>query len=60
MQKRGNLFLPKGEGFYKKKANELDSADGQTLGNILSRENHMCKGISTKLVSCLFAFMNND
>lgn len=43
-----------GKASLKKMANELDSADGRALWNILSRENDMCKGISTKLILCLW------
>lgn len=32
--------------------NEFASEDGQTMGNILSGENHSYNGISTKLISC--------
>lgn len=50
--KRGNLFLGNGEIFSKKMANELDSIDGQTLGNIWA-EKPICAVISTKFIFCL-------
>lgn len=59
--KKGEPFIfTQRDCFHKKMANELDSADVQTLRNIPSRENHLCKGISTQFVSHLCAFMNNN
>lgn len=59
---RGNFlsFSGNGNGFYKRPTNEFGPEDGQTVGNILSRENHSYNGISTKLISCSFAFMNSN
>lgn len=55
-----DLFLGYGDSLYKKMVNELDSENGQTLGNILSRKKQVYTGISTKFIFCSFALMDNN